>query len=104
MWFHNGPELAFRDHRDCGEDDRTVASTLETEHLARVALAERDLAALSYDLDLDAISSGSRLLHAIMLSCHHAARKDIEILRRYCLTVPGSSSTPTGTSTRTTML
>src|SRR5260370_25914866 len=78
MWFNPGPELAFGDHRDCGEDDRAVLPTLEPKHLARVALAERDLAAFANDLDLDAITDHRcGLLHAIMLSCHHAARNGV---------------------------
>src|SRR5258705_13989207 len=76
MRFSQGPQLAFRDHRHCAEDDCTVLPPLETKHLARVALAERDLAALAYNLDLDAIfDRGCRLFHAIMLACDRAVRK-----------------------------
>jgi hypothetical protein len=76
MRFLNRPELALRDHRDGREDDRAILSTLETERLARIALAQRDLPALADDLDLDPIVDRGFFLHAIMLSCQRALRKN----------------------------
>jgi hypothetical protein len=78
MRFFQCPELTFRDHRHCREDHRAVSPALETKHLACVALAERDLAALAYDLYLDAIFAHcSRMFHAVMLSCDRAAHKSL---------------------------
>ena len=74
--FLNRPELRLRHHGDCRQQDRSVLTALKTQHFSCVSLPQRDLAALAYDLDLDALrGSFSRYFHAIMLSCRGADGK-----------------------------
>jgi hypothetical protein len=79
MRFLKRPQLALWNHRDGREDDRPILPALESQGLSSVALAQRDLAALAHDLDLDTLRDYScRLFHAIMLSCRHADGKPHE--------------------------
>ena len=70
MRFLNRPELRLRHHGDCRKQDRPVLAALETQHFSCVSLAQRDLAALAYDLDLDALRGVSAA--TFMRSCYHA--------------------------------
>src|ERR1700724_2706231 len=65
------PELSLRHHRDSGQQQAAVGLVPHREHLARIALAKRDLAALAAALVLAALARGPQVfapLHAGMLS------------------------------------
>src|SRR5579862_8991063 len=69
MRFSHCPQLAFRHHCDRSQNDRVPIAPLEAKDFAGVALAERDLPALSNDLEFPGFFPRDQPIHAIMLSC-----------------------------------
>ena len=63
------PELMFGHHGDRREHDGSISPPFDAERLPCEALAERDLAALADNLDLDVADGGRAVLHAIMPRC-----------------------------------
>lgn len=75
MRLFNGPNLAFRRHRDGGEEQRAVRPALKPERLSRIPLPQRNLAALPNDFDFrPGWSPDFHAVKAIMLKSWRAAR------------------------------
>lgn len=84
-------------HRDGGEDDRAVLAPLEAQRFARVPLSQRNLTALTDDLDLNDLGDlFHHSLHAFMPSCYHAKVRSARIVRGGSLATKRTTSRATG--------